>query len=139
MSAIPVIVGALGTIPKKFEKRLGKLEILRKNKNYSGDSTVKIYRNTKTSLGKLKRLAVVRISGNTTNKRYMHNPESVLENETQKNYLGFWDKNGSSNLTQTTRPSVSQKKEKEKENLLISGLSLSGWPQGKTERKRKEG
>ena len=35
-----------------------------------------------------------------TNKWFMHNPASVLENDTR----GFWDKNGSLNLGQTTRP-----------------------------------
>ena len=33
----------------------------------------------------------------------MHNPTSVLENETHTP-LGFWDTNGSPNLGQTTRP-----------------------------------
>ena len=41
----------------------------------------------------------------------MHNPESVLENETQ-NSLGFWDTNESFNLDKTTRPSDSQQKKK---------------------------
>ena len=50
--------------------------------------------------------------------------------------LGFWDTNGSPNLGQTSRPSDSQQKRK---NLLNSGLCRSGWPQSKTERKRKEG
>ena len=37
-------------------------------------------------------------------KVYMHKPESVLENETH--VLGLWNKNGSPNSSQTTRPSV---------------------------------
>ena len=41
------------------------------------------------------------------NKWYMHNPESILENETQIS-LGFWDTNGSPNLGQTTKPGESQ-------------------------------
>ena len=48
-----------------------------------------------------------------------------------------WSQNiRSCNLGQTTRPSDSQ--QKEKKNLLNSGLCRSGWPQGKTEGKRKE-
>ena len=39
-----------------------------------------------------------------TNKWYIHNPESVLENKTQKYSFGFCDTHGLSNLGQTTRP-----------------------------------
>ena len=51
------------------------------------------------------------------------------------NFLGFWDTNGSFNLSQRTRFSDIQQN---KENLLNSGLCHSGWPQGKTERKQKK-
>ena len=44
-----------------------------------------------------------------TIKWYIHNPESFLENKTQKS-LGFWDTNESPNLGQTTRTSDSQQK-----------------------------
>ena len=49
--------------------------------------------------------------------------------------LSFWDTSRSSNLGQTTRPSSGQQR---KENLPNGGLCRSGWPQGKTERKRKK-
>ena len=49
-----------------------------------------------------------------TNKWYMHNTQSVLENEMHK-HLGFWDTNGSPNLGQTTRPNKNQPKEKKRE------------------------
>ena len=38
-----------------------------------------------------------------------HNPTSVLENDTQTP-MGFWDTNGSPNLSQTTRPYNNQQK-----------------------------
>ena len=65
----------------------------------------------------------------------MHNPESVLENETQK--ILWSDTNGSSNLSQTTRPYDSQQ-QKKKENLPNSGLCYPDWPQSKTKSKWKE-
>ena len=40
----------------------------------------------------------------------MSNQESVLENETNKH---FWDKNRSSNLGKTTRPSESQQQQQQ--------------------------
>ena len=65
----------------------------------------------------------------------MHNPESVLENETHK----FWDfeiKNGLSNHGQTTRPYNNQQK---RQNLQNCGLCCPGEPQYKIERKSNEG
>ncbi len=41
------------------------------------------------------------------NKRYMHNPESVLENET---YKILWDTKGSPNLGQKMRSNKNQQK-----------------------------
>ena len=61
-----------------------------------------------------------------TNKWYMHNPASVLENETQTP-MGFWHTNGSSNLGQTTRPYNNQK------NLQNCGLCCPGWTKSKIE------
>ena len=46
-----------------------------------------------------------------TNKQYMHNPEW----NTQKNSLGFWDTNGSSNVGQTTRPTDSQQQQQQQQ------------------------
>ena len=51
-----------------------------------------------------------------TNKFYMHNLESILENETQKTSIGFYDIDGSPNISQTTRLNDSQQK---KEDLLL--------------------
>ena len=52
-----------------------------------------------------------------TNKSYMYNPKSVLENDTQTPL--FWHPNGSSNLGQTTWPNDNQQ---QKENLQNCGL-----------------
>ena len=38
----------------------------------------------------------------------MHKTESAPENKTEKNYLGFRDKNRSLNIDQNTRPTVYQ-------------------------------
>ena len=43
-----------------------------------------------------------------------------------QNSLGFWDTNGSPNLSQMTKPYGSQQK-KIRENLLNKGLCCSGW------------
>ena len=69
----------------------------------------------------------------------MHNPESVLENETH-NSAGILRYKRSPNFGQTTRScNNQQKKKKKKENLQNCGLCCSGWSQSKIERKRKEG
>ena len=66
-----------------------------------------------------------------TNKWYMHNTKSVLENETHKL---FWDfEIQTVHLILARRPDleiVNKKKRRE--------LSCPGWPQGNTERKPKE-
>ena len=46
-----------------------------------------------------------------TNKWYMQNPTSFLENDTQ-NSLGFWHPNGLLNIGQTTRPYNDNKKKR---------------------------
>ena len=53
-----------------------------------------------------------------TNKWYMHNLESVQENETYK-ILRFWGTNGSSNLSQTTSPSDNQQQQQKKRTSRI--------------------
>ena len=68
------------------------------------------------------------------NKWYMHNPASLLENETHEILWDFQIQ--MDHLISARRPdSDSQQKE---ENLLNSWLSASGWPQSKTKGKRKE-
>ena len=47
-----------------------------------------------------------------SNKWYMLNLESVLENELHKHFLGFWDTNRSPNLFQTTRLNDSEQRKK---------------------------
>ena len=82
-----------------------------------------------------------------TNKWYMHNPESVLENEMHKL---FWDLEiQTDHLISARRPDLvivkkkkkkkKKRKKKNKENLPNCGLFCPGWLLGKTERKRKEG
>ena len=65
-----------------------------------------------------------------TNKWYVNNPASVLENKTHKLLLDFEIQNGSPNLGQTTRPyNNRQKKKKKKEknvNLQNGGLCCPG-------------
>ena len=48
-----------------------------------------------------------------TNKCYMHNPASVLDNDTWT-ILGLWHTNGSPNLGQMTRPYNNQQKKKKR-------------------------
>ena len=70
-----------------------------------------------------------------TNKWYMHNPESVLENETHNL---FWDFN-----IQTDHLISARRQDliiiKKKENLQNCGLCRPGWPQSKIARNWKEG
>ena len=71
-----------------------------------------------------------------TNKWYMHNPESALENVTQKFLRDFEiKKNRSPNLGQTTRPSDSQQKMR---TCRIVDFCSFEWSLSKTERKLKE-
>ena len=65
-----------------------------------------------------------------TNKWYMHNPESVQENETHKILRDFAIQ--TSHLILARRPDLVIIKKKKK-NLLNSGLCCSGWSQGKSE------
>ena len=58
-----------------------------------------------------------------TNKRYMDNPASVLENDTQ-NPMRVWHTNGSPNLSQTTIPNDSQQQKKKKENFPNCGFAV---------------
>ena len=69
-----------------------------------------------------------------TNKRHMHNPESITENETHKI---LWDfEIQMDHLISTRRTELVLKKERE--NLVDRELCHAGWSQGKSERKRKE-
>ena len=68
------------------------------------------------------------------NKLFMHNPESVLENETQKIFRDFEIQ--MYYLTSVKRPDLVIVNKKE--NLSNCGLCRSGWPQGITEGRRRE-
>ena len=52
--------------------------------------------------------------------------------------LGFWDKNASPNICQTSRPFDNQQKNLNKRTCVIFDFAIPR-PQSKTERKRKEG
>ena len=67
---------------------------------------------------------------NHTNKWYIHNPESALENEIHKILWNFEIQIGLLIL-------ANQPDQQKKENQLNSGLCHSAWPQGKTEGKQK--
>ena len=76
-----------------------------------------------------------------TNKWYMHDPESVQENETNK---FFWDfEIQTDHLISARRPDLviinKNKKNKRKENLPNCELCYPGLAQSKIERKREEG
>ena len=74
-----------------------------------------------------------------TNKNYMQNPESVLENEMQ-NILCDCEMQ-TDHLISTRRPHlviVKKKKKKKKDDLLNSKLCLPGRRQSKNKRKWKE-
>ena len=56
-------------------------------------------------------------------KWYMHNPEHVLENDTNKNPVCLWYTNRSPNLAQKTRSyNNQQKKKKKRKSAKLSSL-----------------
>ena len=73
-----------------------------------------------------------------TNKWYMHNPESVLENETYQVLRDFEIQTDHQILARRLDIIIITHKKK-RELLPNCGLCCSGWPQSKIERKRKEG
>ena len=74
-----------------------------------------------------------------TNKCYMNNQESLMENETHKILSDFGIQ--IDHRISARRPvlMIVKKKKNEKENLPKRGLCRAGWPQSKIERKLKEG
>ena len=73
-----------------------------------------------------------------TDKWYMHNPESILENEMHKI---LWDFEIQTDHLISARRSdqvIVKKKKKKKKKLPNRELNHSDWPQDKTEGKRKE-
>ena len=71
------------------------------------------------------------------NKWYMHNPASVLENNTHKL---LWDFDiQTDHLISARRPDLLIINNKKKENMQNCRLRCPGWPQNKTEGKWKEG
>ena len=96
-------VGTQETVPKNLDKRLKGTEDQRKNREHLDYSTLKISLNTWKNPRAQRRLAVTQTSVKNyqlnsqiiiiskfdhTNKCYMHNPESVQENEMHK---FLWD------------------------------------------------
>ena len=67
-----------------------------------------------------------------TNKWVMHNPASVLENDTRKSLWDF-DIQGITLCGQMTRPNDNNKQQQKKKDLQTCGLYCPGWPQNKTE------
>ena len=67
----------------------------------------------------------------------MHNPASVIENDTHKL---LWDFDiQTDHLISARRPDLIIINPPKKENLQNCGLCCPGWPQNKTERMWKEG
>ena len=62
MTAIPIIIGALGTAPKDLERELEVWEIGERIETIQNYSIVKIGQNTEKSPGYLRRLAVIESS-----------------------------------------------------------------------------
>ena len=58
MTVIPIVIGALGTIPKSLEQRLVEQEIRERIETNLDHSSVKIGLNTKKGFGDLKRLVL---------------------------------------------------------------------------------
>ena len=67
VTVIPIVIGALGTVPKGLEMRLEELEIRKetrrirnqkKSEDHPDSSIVKISQNTQKSTGDLRRLAI---------------------------------------------------------------------------------
>ena len=71
------------------------------------------------------------------NKRYMHNPESVLKNEMHKIIWDFEIQTDHLISARRVDQVIVYKKKKKKEPV-DSGLHRSVWPQCKIERKRNE-
>ena len=75
-----------------------------------------------------------------TNKLYMHNPASVLENDT---HTLLWDFNIQTDHLISTKRSdliiINNNNNNKKENLQNCGLWCPDWPLGKIDRKWKEG
>ena len=58
LTVIPIVTGALGTVPKNLERGIGTIENQIKNRDHQNDIIVVIDQNTKKSLGDLRRFAV---------------------------------------------------------------------------------
>ena len=74
-----------------------------------------------------------------THKWYIHNPGSVIENETHKLLWNFEIQTDQVILArQPDLVIINNNKKKRKENLPSSGLCHPGWSQSKTEKKQEE-
>ena len=114
ITVIPIIVGALGRVKKRFEA--GERGNQRKDRNHS-DHNTKIGWNTQKGSGDQKRFVVPQTP--------VKDRQNLAKwNNNDNNNLRFWDTNRSLNLGQATRPRDSLLKE---ENLLNCELYGFGW------------
>ena len=84
MMVIPVVVGALVTVPKSLEERLEWSENQRKSQDHPYHSFVKIGQNTKKSLGALRRLAVTQTSVKNNRLKLVQKIHEELDNKWKK-------------------------------------------------------
>ena len=105
-NGIPIVVGALGTIPKGLVKKNGRLGNKRKSKDHPDSSIIKIGQYTEKSLWDLMKFAVTQIP--------VRNHQLMLVWKTLKRkitkQIRFSDKNRLLNPSQKTRLSSKKKK-----------------------------
>ena len=58
VAIIPLVIGTLGTVPRRQEKKTGEIENQRTNRVYPNNNIAEIGQNTEKSPGNLRRLAV---------------------------------------------------------------------------------
>ena len=98
-------------------------------------STPKEYKTRHNWVSKVIHQMCKKIEFDQTDKWYMNNPASVLENDTYKLRWDFDIK--TDHLISARKPNLIEIT-KEKENMQNCWLCCPGWPQNKTERKWKE-
>ena len=125
VTIIPIVIGALGTIPKGLKKDSGKVENRGMNRDNPDYCIIEIGENT----GDLKTLAATKtlvkdhqltLVFDRTNKWYMHHPAPVLENNSHKL---LWDFNiQTDQLIPTRRPDLIIINKKKREFAKLSTL-----------------
>ena len=154
---IPIVIGTFGTATKELLMGLGDLEVGGRVEIIQTTTLLRSARVLRRVLEtwedmvslrfqwtniiwcwstKNLEIIIIKSKFDHTNKWYMHNPTSVLENHTHKL---LWDFDiQTDQLISARRPHLIIINNK-KENLQNCGLYCPGWPQNKTERKWKEG